>query len=171
MFAIWMCVKAAESYDNSSFLVNLIDDLTLKYNRIGNKRYYENSQNHLTKLRILQFLNLIFDYIDFDQLFLLFDWCFEKLINEPNQVNVKILMQWFLSKILKKIGSNEMLERLLSSAKELGNSVAAIFPLIYTLLKHHQCPPYDAIKVLTTFSVGPNFKVRYAAQVRKIKKL
>lgn len=165
-----LTLQVAENCEYGMFLKYIVDGLKIRYDKTAGKRYFGNSQNHYVKLRIMQFLNVVLEKIDLNDLEMFKEWLFENLTTEAHQISVKILMQWLYSRVLIKITKNyeEIIEDLLKKAKDLqGTSISCLFPVFYHLSKH--CQEFEVVskvmKLLATLSMGANFGIRYGAQV------
>lgn len=129
-------------------------------------------QIHITKLRILQALHLIVDYLNKSEYEQLNKWMFDCLVHESQQPSIKILIQWLLIKTYEKMDNlPNIISNLITESKHLaGTSVTSVFPILYHLLSrknnnisgdiYSQC-----FKFLLPFTMRPQFSIRYMAQV------
>lgn len=138
-----------------------------RYRSTFQKRYFQNSQIHLTKLRILQFFLLASGSLD-ELLEKHFESFFEALTVEAHQPSVKILLQWLVSRIIVRKGnSDDELRRLLAVTADLkGQSGPNVFPVLYHVSKHcSEGVVVELLKFLTEQAMGACFSTRYSAQV------
>lgn len=147
----------------------ILNGLKEKYDQIAGKRYFENSQNHYLRLRIMQFYNFALDQIDLEDLPTIGEWIIDHLLSEPHQISIKILMQWLYTRILIKTTTNyeELFENLLAKTKTVqGAAVSTMFPIFYHLLKYYDKDASKIMNLLGTLAMGPSFGIRYSAQVK-----
>uniref|UniRef100_A0A1Y1MDV7 tRNA (guanosine(18)-2'-O)-methyltransferase TARBP1 n=1 Tax=Photinus pyralis TaxID=7054 RepID=A0A1Y1MDV7_PHOPY len=143
-----------------------------KYLKHFSKRYFSDSQIHLTKLRILQGLLLVHDHT-VDQKQPLIDTLLNSLSNESHQVSVKFFIIWLLIRLLS---TNENCIQIITSVMEKtckvhASTIIAFIPILYhvALLRNQEAFFSELFKIMLPWTMGAHFNLRLYAQIGVIK--
>ncbi|KAK5650696.1 hypothetical protein RI129_001725 [Pyrocoelia pectoralis] len=146
--------------------------LLQKYSKHFNKRYFSDSQIHLSKLRILQGLLLVHNDMK-KQKQAVIDMLLNSLCNESHQISVKFFIIWLLIRLLS---NNEGSFQTITTAMEKTckvhtSTIIAFIPILYhiVLLRNEDTLFSKLFETLLPWTMGAHFNLRLYAQVGIVK--
>ncbi|KAF5273490.1 hypothetical protein FQA39_LY07507 [Lamprigera yunnana] len=137
------------------------------YSKLFNKRCFSDSHVHLVKLRILQGLLLIHEYVGTEKEALI-DTLLESICTESHQLSNKFLIVWLLIRLLfHKEDCLEIISaKITLTNKPHSSTICAFVSVLYhiALLRNENRFYEKVIRRMLPWTMGPHFNLRLHAQ-------
>ncbi|KAF2900397.1 hypothetical protein ILUMI_05791 [Ignelater luminosus] len=159
--------------EKTKIVDKMISLLIEKYNVHFNRRYFAHSKIHMQKLRILQAILTVHNYVK-SQKQALIDLLIDSLCTESHQVSVKFFIQWILIGLL--CYDNQSLSiirsKVESTSKVHSSTIIAFVPILYHIALWRNDEEFwmNLFEIMLPWTMGAHFNLRLYAQ-EGIKKL